>query len=40
MKPAVNSPADTILEEPVSRRNPICNKGTKFKTVVTINMHL
>ena len=40
MKPAFNSPAITILQqEPVSRRNSICNNGTKFIAAVTINWH-
>ena len=39
MKPVVNSPATAILEEPVSTRNSICNKGTKFIAIFKINWH-
>ena len=39
MKSAVNSPATAILEETVSTRNYICNKGTQFIAIVTINWH-
>ena len=39
MNSAVNSPATAILEEPVSTRNSICNKGTKFIATFTINWH-